>query len=71
MAIGMLVPYMGPIEVRFQNRRCFVGAMVLGDEALLGAIPMEDLDLVLHPATREIRVNPASPNVPTSVAKGT
>jgi hypothetical protein len=60
---------MGPIEVRFQNRRCFVGAMVLGDEALLGAIPMEDLDLVVHPADREVRVSPVSPNIPTSVAK--
>ena len=64
-----LIPYMGPIEVRFQNRRCYVGAMVLGDEALLGAIPMEDLDLVVHPATRTVAVNPLSPNIPTSVAK--
>ena len=23
------VPYMGPVEVRFANRRCFTGAMVL------------------------------------------
>lgn len=64
-----LVPYVGPIEVRFQNRRCYVGAMVLGDEPLLGVIPMEDLDLVVHRATRQVNVNPASPNVPTSVAK--
>ena len=64
-----LIPYVGPIEVRFQNRRCYVGAMVLGDEALLGAIPMEDLDLIIHPATRTVAVNPASPNIPTSVAK--
>ncbi len=64
-----LIPYVGPIEVRFQNRRCYVGAMVLGDEALLGAIPMEDLDLVVHPATRTVAVNPLSPNIPTSVAK--
>jgi clan AA aspartic protease len=41
------VPYMGPIEVSFANRRCFTGAMVLGNEVLLGAIPMEDMDLVL------------------------
>jgi len=34
-----LVLYVGPIEIGFANRRCFVGAMVLGDEALLGAIP--------------------------------
>lgn len=64
-----LIAYVGPIEVRFQNRRCYVGAMVLGDEPLLGAIPMEDLDLVIHPATRTVTVNPASPNIPTSVAK--
>jgi clan AA aspartic protease len=34
-----LVPYVGPVEVRFKNRRCFTGAMVIGDEPLLGAIP--------------------------------
>jgi hypothetical protein len=43
--------------------------MVLGDETLLGAIPMEDMDLILHPATRTLQVNPNSPNIPTSVAK--
>lgn len=65
-----LMPYVGPVEVRFGNRRCFVGAMVLGDEVLLGAIPMEDLDLVVRPMTREVLVNPASPNIPSSLAKG-
>ena len=64
-----LTPYVGPIEVTFEYRRCYVGAMVLGDEPLLGAIPMEDLALVIHPATRSVGVNPASPNIPTSVAK--
>ena len=62
-------PYVGPIEVTFGNRRCFVGAMVIGDETLLGAIPMEDLDLVVHPATGSVTVNPASPNLPSSLAK--
>ncbi|MFN7310549.1 MAG: clan AA aspartic protease, partial [Vampirovibrionales bacterium] len=38
-----LVPYVGPIQVQFQNRMGFVGALVLGDQALLGAIPMEDM----------------------------
>jgi clan AA aspartic protease len=65
-----LVPYVGPIEVRFANRRCFTGAMVLGDETLLGAIPMEDMDLVVLPASRTLEVNPQSPNVATSLAKG-
>ena len=63
------VPYVGPIEVRFGNRRCFTGAMVLGNEVLLGAIPMEDIELVLRPQLRSIAVNPESPNIPLSVAK--
>lgn len=49
---SVLAPYVGPVEVRFENRRCFVGAMVLGDEPLLGAIPMEDMDLIIHPSTQ-------------------
>lgn len=65
-----LMPYVGPIEVKFGNRRCFVGAMVMGDEVLLGAIPMEDMDLVVRPMTREVFINPNSPNIPTSMAKG-
>jgi clan AA aspartic protease len=63
------VAYVGPIEVRFQNRRCFTGAMVLGDEVLLGAIPMEDMDLVLRPQLQSIDVNPESPNIAVSLAK--
>ena len=63
-----LVPYAGPVEVRFGNRRCFVGAMLMGDEVLLGAIPMEDLDLVVQPLTRTVTVNPASPEMPSARA---
>ncbi len=44
-----LTPYVGPIETRFKNRVAYVGAVVMGDEVLLGAIPMEDMDLVLLP----------------------
>lgn len=65
-----LIPYVGPVGVFFANRRCFVGAMVMGDEVLLGAIPMEDMDLVVRPLTREVTVNPLSPNIPSSLAKG-
>jgi len=63
------VPYVGPIELRFKNRTGFAGALVMGDQALLGAIPMEDMDLVLIPKTRRVDVNPASPNIPTTIAK--
>jgi len=44
-----MVDYVGPIRVRFANRECLVGALVLGDQPLLGAIPMEDMDLVVSP----------------------
>jgi clan AA aspartic protease len=63
-----LVPYGGPVEVRFGNRRCVVGAMLMGDEVLLGAIPRSDLDLVIQPLTRTVVVNPASPDMPSSRA---
>ena len=65
-----LIPYVGPIRIQFGNRQCFVGGMVMGDEVLLGAIPMEDMDLVVSPMTREVAINPASPNIPSAVAKG-
>ena len=65
----MSVPYVGPIRVSFGNRFCFVGALVLGDEVLLGAVPMEDMDLVINPARREITVDPRSPNMPHARVK--
>ena len=64
-----LVPYVGPIELRYKNRIGFAGALVMGDQALLGAILMEDMDLVVVPKTREVMVNPNSPNIASSVAK--
>lgn len=63
------VPYVGPVQIRFKNRGGFTGALVMGDQVLFGAIPMEDMDLVVIPRSRSIDVNPASPNVPTSFAK--
>jgi hypothetical protein len=61
--------YVGPIEVRFAERACFTGALVLGDEVLLGAVPMEDMDLVVSPAMRTVTVNPDSPHIPSSTVK--
>lgn len=64
------VPYVGPVELFFKNRTGFVGALVMGDEVLLGAIPMEDMDLVLIPKTRTVDVNPKSPDIGTAIVKG-
>jgi len=65
-----LVPYMGPISIKFENRACFTGALVLGDEVLLGAVPMEDMDVIISPAKQALIVNPESPNIAMSIAKG-
>lgn len=64
-----LVPYVGPIELRYKHRVGFAGALVMGDQVLLGAIPMEDMDLVVVPKTREVIINPSSPNIASSIAK--
>jgi clan AA aspartic protease len=64
-----LVPYVGPVELQFKNRVGFAGAIVMGDQTLLGAIPMEDMDLVISPKSREVDVNPSSPNIATSIVK--
>lgn len=55
------VPYVGPVQVRFRSRSCFVGAYAMGDEVILGAVPMEDMDLVVAPVTREVIVSPVPP----------
>ena len=58
-----LVPYVGPIKINYLNRVCLTGALVMGDMVLLGAIPIEDMDLVIHPAQLQITVNPNNPNI--------
>lgn len=57
------VNFVWPIRVQFENRSCFVGALVLGDEVLLGAVPLEDMDLVVHQSRRTVIVNPESPSI--------
>ena len=64
-----VVPYVGPLQVGFHSRRCFTGALVIGETVLLGAIPMEDMDLVISPSRQTITVNPKSPNLPSAVVK--
>lgn len=55
----------GPVELHFKNRGTSCRAMVLpGDsEVLLGSIPMEDLDVMIHPQRQELIVNPNYPDM--------
>lgn len=64
-----LCPYVGPIRIRFANGMCLTGALVLGDDVLLGAIPMEDMDLIIHPAQLKLIVNPENPNIAGAIVK--
>jgi clan AA aspartic protease len=56
-------PVVGPIEIRFKNRDTVCNALVLpGDsEPLLGVIPMEEMDVLIHPLRQELIVNPEHP----------
>lgn len=65
-----LIDYVGPIKISLLGRECFTGALVMGNQVLLGAIPMEDMDLIIEPARMRVSVNPLSPNIPMSLAKG-
>lgn len=51
------------VEVRFKNRATTCRAMVLpgSSEPLLGAIPLEDMDVLIHPQRQELIVNPEHP----------
>lgn len=66
---AQLVPYVGSIQVRFENRTCFTGALVLGESFLMGAVPLEDMALVIHPWKQKLTVNPLSPNIPFAIVK--
>lgn len=66
MASGEVVEYdvVGPVMIKFANRTATCNAFVLpGDsEPLLGAIPMEEMDVLIHPQRQELIVNPEHPN---------
>jgi len=61
----------GPIEVRFKTRSTVVEALVVpGDaEVLLGAIPMEGMDVIIDPLKQELRLPPSRPYVAQTILK--
>ena len=65
LADGSIKEYdlVGPIVLIFKNRQTVCNALVLqGDnEPLLGAIPLEDMDVLIHPLKQELIVNPEHP----------
>ena len=63
------VPYAGPARITFENRNCFVGTLIMGNEVLIDVVPMEDMDSVILPKLLKLSVNPESPNIPRGHAK--
>lgn len=54
----------GPVIVRYLDRECSTNAILLPDdqEPLLGAIPMEEMDLYVNPSRNELLpVHPEGP----------
>ncbi len=59
-----LFDIVGPVKITFENRLSITTAMVIPTgEPLLGTIPMEDMDVIIHPLTQKLVVNPENPYV--------
>jgi clan AA aspartic protease len=56
-----MLPVAGPIDIWYEDRFCTTNALVMSDDndPLLGVIPLEEMDLWVHPATN--RLTPIHP----------
>ncbi len=63
------VEIVGPVEIRFANRVSAANVVVMGNEVLLGAIPMQDMDVVVDPRRERLIVNPENPYLPRKKVK--
>ena len=63
-----MAAYVGPVELRYGGRTGFTGALVTGEEPLLGQLPLNDMDLIVVPNTREVIPNPTNPGAGGSFA---
>ncbi len=65
LANGEIETYdlVGPLTVKFKNRTTICNALVLpaDNEVLLGAIPMEDMDVIIDPKKQTLEVHPDHP----------
>jgi hypothetical protein len=57
---SLLCDLVFPLEVRFSNRvaRCTAIVLPEGSEPLIGVIPLEEMDVIIHPLWEELIVNP-------------
>ena len=59
------MPVAGPVDLYFRNRQTTCRAVILPGqtEPLLGAIPMEDMDVLVDPKRQELIINPENPYI--------
>lgn len=60
------LPWVSSIRIVILGRETVTNALVedAGTTPLVGQIPLEELDLIVDPKSRELRVNPDSPDAP-------
>ena len=65
------VEVVGPVAIRFEDRRIIMTAVVLPgtSEVLLGAYPLEGLDAFIDPKQQKLLLNPNTPNNTTAYIK--
>jgi clan AA aspartic protease len=63
------VDIVAPVTVVFENRETTTTAMVIGNEVLLGAIPMQDMDVLIDPRNERLILPPDRPNFALSKVK--
>jgi len=69
---SLLCDLVFPLEVRFSNRVARCTAIVLPEdsEPLIGVIPLEEMDVIIHPLREELIVNPEHPDYAVGKLKG-
>ena len=51
-----------PVRIFFKSRRTTTTAVVIGNEVLLGAIPMQAMDVLIDPRSEQLILPPDRPN---------
>ena len=64
------VDYVGPVKVETFGRSALTGALVMGNGVLLGAVPMETMDVLIDPRRHQLIPNPAHPDIPGALVLG-
>jgi len=56
------VAVVDPVRIFFKGRRTTTTAVVIGNEVLLGAIPMQSMDVLIDPRNEQLILPPDRPN---------